>query len=56
MSTMIRTAIAAFALVAGISAANAEYSDNSIPASAYNLNTPAGQQALWDQIERNGGN
>jgi UrcA family protein len=53
---MIRTAIAAVAIIAGVSAANAEYGDNSVPASALNLNTSEGQQALWDQIERNGGN
>jgi hypothetical protein len=56
MSTFIRTAIAAVAIVAGISAANAQYRDNSAPLSAYNLNSQDGQRAFWDQMTRNGGN
>lgn len=56
MSTFIRTAIAAVAIVAGISAANAQYRDNSIPLSAYDLNSQEGQRAFWDKVGRNGGN
>lgn len=54
MSTMIRTAIAAFAIVAGVSAANADYRETGASGSSYNLNTQDGQQAFWDQIQRNG--
>jgi hypothetical protein len=54
MSTVIRSAIVALTVVAGLSAAQAEVRyDSGRPLSTYDLNTQEGAQALWDRIERN---
>ena len=49
MSTFIRSAIFAVAVLAGLSAAEARSYDNARPLSSYDLNSPADQKAFWEQ-------
>jgi hypothetical protein len=57
MTTFIRSAIFAGALLAGLSAAQARYYDldqNGRTPSQYNLNSPSDVRAFWDNQTRNG--
>ena len=58
MSTFIRSAIFAAAVLAGLSAVKAHDSDdlddNSKPLSSYDMNNPADVKAFWEQMRRNG--
>jgi len=57
MSTFIRTAIFAAAVLGGVAAAQArDYSldDNSRPASSYDLNNPDDVKSFWDRQDQSG--
>ncbi len=57
MSTFIRSAIFAGALLAGLSAAQARYNDldqNGRTASQYDLNSPSDVRSFWENQKRNG--
>jgi hypothetical protein len=58
MSTVIRSAVIALALLGGISVASARPMDtpydNATPRSQINLNSADGAKAFWEAQERNG--
>lgn len=57
MSTFIRSAIFAAAVLAGLSAVKADsydLGDNSRPLSSYDMNNPADVKAFWEQMQSNG--
>ncbi len=57
MSTFVRSAMFAAAMLAGLSAVKAQsydLEDNARPLSSYDLNSPADQKQFWEQSERNG--
>jgi hypothetical protein len=57
MSTFIRTAIIAIALLSGVSAASARISSSDYTGrtpSSYDLNNPAEVRDFWDAQQRNG--
>jgi hypothetical protein len=59
MSTFIRSAIVAVAVLSGLSAVQAQsydLEDNARPASSYNLNSPDDVKSFWEQQDRNRGN
>lgn len=59
MSTFIRSAIVATALLSGLCVAQAQsydLEDNARPASSYNLNSPDDVKSFWEQQSRTNGN
>lgn len=59
MSTFIRSAIFAVAVLGGLSAAQAQsydLEDNARPASDYNLNSPDDVKSFWEKQDRSNGN
>jgi hypothetical protein len=57
MTTFIRSAIFAVAVLGGLAAAQArDLEDTSRAASSYDLNSPNDVKAFWEQQDRNNGN
>lgn len=56
MSTFVRSAVFAAAVLAGLAAAEARdhrLSDNSVTLSTYDLNDSSDAKAFWEQLDRN---
>ena len=59
MSTLIRSAVFAVAVLGGLSVSQAQsydLEDNARPASDYNLNSPDDVKSFWEQQGRTNGN
>ena len=55
MSTFIRSALIAVALLSSVSVASARFEDNSRSPSSYDSNNPDDVKAFWEAQQRSGG-